>query len=143
MRGHDRQLRAILIKSHRDAAPTSEEEYLLTQLFIAERALACTEFLSRGTQETLVAVFDFSMQNSKTSPPVAWQISAMRTLQHLYPERLGQLIVLEPPFFMKGVFLGIRPFLSSVTRNKIQMVSGTVSQSFSGVVVGFILLPRA
>jgi hypothetical protein len=129
MRGHDRQFRAILIKSHRHAAATSEEEYLNTQLYIAERALACTEFLSRGTQETLLAVFDFSQQNSKTSPPMAWQISAIRTLQHLYPGRLGQLIVLEPPFLMRGLFASIRPFLSNVTRDKNQMVPGTVSQA--------------
>jgi hypothetical protein len=123
MRGQDRQSRAILIKFARTMEGTTQDAYLGTQLYIAERALAVGEFTSRGQQEQIVAVFDMSKQQSKHSPPMSWQLSAVLRLQQLYPERLGKLIVLDPPFFMRGLFHGIKPFLSATTKNKIQLVS--------------------
>ena len=46
-------------------------------------------------------------------------------------ERLGRLIVLDPPFWMRGIYHGIRPFLSQTTRDKIQMVSSSSYTSTS------------
>lgn len=123
MRGHDRDARAVLIKFPRTAGGVTEEEYLTTQIYIAERANACTEFVSRGRQETITAIFDFSSYDSSHSPPMKWQLSAIRTLQHLYPERLHKLVILEPPFWIRGLFRGIRPFLSGTTRHKIELVT--------------------
>jgi hypothetical protein len=123
MRGHNRDSRAVLMKLSRQSGGGTEEEYLTTQLYVAERASACTEFVSRGRQESMVAIFDFSKYDSSHSPPMKWQLSAIKRLQHLYPERLHKLVILEPPFWMRGLFQGIRPFLSGATRHKIQLVS--------------------
>ena len=126
MRGHDRDSRAVLIKYPRSTDGVTQEEYLTTQLYIAERANACTEFVSRGRHETLTAIFDFGASHGtskKHNPPMSWQLSAIQTLQQLYPERLHKLVILEPPFWMRGVFSAIRPFLSGTTRHKIELVS--------------------
>ena len=49
----------------------------------------------------------------------------------VFSERLGRLIVLDPPFWMRGIYHGIRPFLSQTTRDKIQMVSSSSYTSSS------------
>jgi hypothetical protein len=117
--------RTVLVKFPRQATDdgTTEDAYLTTQLYIAERANACTEFASRGQDERIVAIFDFGGYDSSHSPPLKWQLSAVRRVQHLYPERLQRLVVLDAPFWMRGLFQAIRPFLSQATRQKIQMVS--------------------
>ena len=101
----------------------TEDEYVASQLYIAERASACAEFVSQGRQEQMVAVFDFSSYKSNDSPPLQWQISAMQKVQHLYPERLHKLIVVEPPFWMRTLYHALRSFLPRETQEKIQMVN--------------------
>ena len=123
MKGHDNKNRAILYKGPRLKSGVSEEEYLTTQLYVAERASACSEFVSLGQREKMVAVFDFSSSKSAHSPPMKWQLSAIRKVQHLYPERLHKLILLEPPFWMRGIFLSLRAFLPKSTQDKIQLVN--------------------
>ena len=122
MKGHDKDRRAAMLKGSRLAAGGTEDEYLTSQLYVAERANACAEFVSKGLQEKMVAVFDFSTYQSGNSPPLKWQLSAIRTIQNLYPERLHMLILLEPPFWMRGVYRSIRPFLPTATQQKIQLV---------------------
>jgi hypothetical protein len=125
--------RTVLVKFPRQAtddAGSTEDAYLTTQLYIAERANACTEFSSRGHDERIVAIFDFGGYDSSHSPPLKWQLSAVRRLQHLYPERLQRLVVLDAPFWMRGLFQAIRPFLSQATREKIQMVSDRYVRTF-------------
>lgn len=122
MKGHDREQRAVLFKGSRQVGGGTEAEYLTSQLYVAERANACSEFVSQGRQEKMVAVFDFSSYQSGNAPPLQWQLSAIRTIQNLYPERLHKLILLEPPLWMRGVYLGIRSFLPKSTQEKIQLV---------------------
>ena len=104
-----------------DVDSPSEEAYVTTQLYIAERANACSEFLSDAG--TMTAIFDLSHQHRGASPPLSWQYKAIKLVQQLYPERLHQLIILEPPFWMRGVFSALKPFLSQQTRDKIQIVN--------------------
>jgi hypothetical protein len=125
--------RTVLVKFPRQATDdgTTEDAYLTTQLYIAERANACTEFASSRVSggnssqdgERIVAIFDFGGYDSSHSPPLKWQLSAVRRVQHLYPERLQRLVILDAPFWMRGLFQAIRPFLSQATRQKIEMVS--------------------
>ena len=124
MKGNDNNGRAVLFKGSRvKEGGGSEEEYLTTQLYIAERANACTEFMSRGRHEKIVAVFDFSTYKSAHAPPIKWQLSAIRKIQHMYPERLYKLILLEPPLWVRAVYHTLRGFLPTTTQGKIQLVN--------------------
>jgi hypothetical protein len=123
MKCADTRARAVMFKFPRRSDGTTEQEYLTTQFYIAERANAVIEYISQGRQEKMVAVFDFSNMRSSYSPNLQWQISAVRAVQLLYPERLYKLVILEPPFWMRGLFISIRPFLSKATASKIQIVS--------------------
>ena len=45
-------------------------------------------------------------------------------LQALYKERLQQLVILDPPFFLNLIYNVVSPFLDATTRQKVVMVSG-------------------
>jgi len=106
------------------------KEYLTTQLYIVERANACSEFISRGRHEKMVAVFDFSTSSSDKSatrqhspPPIQWQVSAIRKVPSLYPERLYRLLLVEPPLWVRAIYHTLRRFLPTTTQEKIRIIA--------------------
>ena len=48
MRGHDKHNRTVMIKFPRIETGTTEESYVVSQLYMAERSTATTEFCSSG-----------------------------------------------------------------------------------------------
>ena len=81
MRGHDRESHAMMIKFARVDSGTTEETYVLSQIYMADRSTAATEFLSMGKQERSCAVYDYNGFESKNSPPFQAQVSAATQLQ--------------------------------------------------------------
>ena len=120
---NNHQPRPIMWKYPRRKGGTTESEYVMTQLFAAEKSNAVVEYMSKGKEQSIMAIFDFSSMSSKHSPALSWQITALQTIQHLYPERLQKLVVLEPPLWIRGLFISIKPFMSKTTSNKIQIVT--------------------
>lgn len=49
---------------------------------------------------------------------------AISILQNDYPERLGCVCLLDPPFIFRAAWAVIRPWLDEKTRNKVQFLSG-------------------
>ena len=126
VRGHDRDFRAVAIKMGRQSPETNHEAYVTTQLYIAERVIACSEFLSKGTQEKVLAVMDFEGYSSSNAPPMMTLKDAISLMQSNYPERLKTAMITEPPFWMKGLYNLLYPLMSTDTRDKIQMAYGEV-----------------
>lgn len=126
VRGFDRQSRAVAIKMGRTSPETNHEAYVTAQLYVAERTMACTEFLSRGSQEKVVAVMDFENYSRSNAPPLLTLKEGISTLQSNYPERLKTAIITEPAFWMRGLYNLLYPLMSDDTRDKIQMAYGEV-----------------
>ena len=126
MRGNDRQNRGTMIKFARLSEGTDQEGYVLCQIYAAERSIAVTEFLSMGHEERSVAIYDYNGFDSKNSPPFACQVAAATLLQKLYPERLQTLVMVEPPFWLRGLLTLLSPFLSTAITDRIKMASGEV-----------------
>lgn len=124
MRGHDKHNRTVMIKFPRVKAGATEDSYILTQLYMAERSTAATEFCSLGTQERSVAIYDYNGFDSNNAPPFQMQLNAATLLQKTFPERLGLVVMVEPPFWLRGLFGMISPFLSSSITDKIKWASG-------------------
>ena len=59
---------AVMIKFPRIKTGTIQEGYTMAMLYMADRSVAATEFLSNGTQERSLAVFDY---NGKWVPWIA------------------------------------------------------------------------
>ena len=124
MRGQDKGGRPTMIKFARMEEGTEEEPYVLAQIYVADRSTATAEFLSLGTEERSFAVYDYNGFESKNSPTVQAQIKAATLLQKLYPERLQTLVMVEPPFWLRGLMTLLGPFLSESITERIKMASG-------------------
>jgi hypothetical protein len=123
VRGMDRDSRAIVVKFPRQAAGSNVDAYITTQIYIAERAIAVSEFLSEGRDEKVMAIFDFAQYSSKNSPPLSSMKSVATILQHNYPERLRHLFIIHAPYWMRMIFKLLQPFLSADTREKVRMIA--------------------
>lgn len=126
VRGQDQDSRAVVVKMDRVSPETNPEAYSLTQLYIAERAIACTEFLSKGKEDKVVAVMDYANYSSSNAPPLMTMKDAVTRLQTNYPERLKTAIITEPPFWMRGIYNLLYPLMSQDTYEKVQMAYGEV-----------------
>ena len=82
---NESQQQPILVKFPRHQDGTTEQEYLMSQLYIAERAVACTEYATRGQVEKVMVVMDGTHHSSQYTPPISWQLSAIKRIQQLYP----------------------------------------------------------
>ena len=126
MRGHDQHNRTIMFKFPRVKTGTMEDSYILSQVYMAERSTAATEFCSLGTQERSLAVYDFNGFESSNAPPFQMQLNAATLLQKTFPERLGMVVMIEPPFWLRTLFNMISPFLSTTISERIKWASGMV-----------------
>jgi len=124
MRARDKEDRAIMTKFARYESGSSEDSYIWSQVYMAERSVAATEFGTLGAQERTVSIFDYHGFEASKSPPVATQLKAAQLLQKLYPERLQQLIILEPPFWLRGVLAVLKPVISAGIIDRIEMATG-------------------
>lgn len=127
MRGSDRDDRTIMIKFPRMKGGVTEDSYIMTQVYMAERSTAATEFRSLGTQERSLAVYDYNGFDSSNAPPFQMQLNAAVLLQKTFPERLGVVVMVEPPFWLRSLLKMITPFLSSTITERINWASGVVS----------------
>lgn len=126
VRGKDRESHSIVVKMPRESPETNEETFITAQLYIAERAIAATEFLSCGENEKVVAIFEFGTYSSANAPPFRVMRAMATILQRNYPERLFHLVILDPPFFMRTIYTLIHPFLSADTNEKVILISNEV-----------------
>eukprot|EP00934_Nitzschia_sp_Nitz4_P007411 Nitzschia sp. Nitz4//scaffold63_size106090//49882//50868//NITZ4_004391-RA/size106090-processed-gene-0.126-mRNA-1//1//CDS//3329555978//7401//frame0 len=124
LRGKDKRGRAIVIKVARTKGGTTEQEYVRQQLYSAERAMAVSEFMSSGENDTTYAIFSLQNQNSKFSPAISWQLGVIKVLQLLYPGRMGRVLVLDAPFLIRQVFAVIKPLLAESLRKTTDLVAG-------------------
>lgn len=118
--------RAVAIKFGRTSSETNHEAYVTAQIYLAERAMATTEFLSKGKEEKIIAVMDFYNYSSTNSPPLLTLKETLSLLQAYYPNRLQTGIITEPAFWMRTLYNLIYPIMSENTRDKVQMAFGEV-----------------
>jgi len=125
VRGRDKDGRALLIVHPRTQTGTDDDEFVLSQLYLMERAIAVTEYESVGRIEKITAVFDFNNFQSSLAPNFEAVKSVSGILQNRYSERLQKLVITDPPFWMRAAYGVLKPFLDPVTSAKFIMVSGS------------------
>ena len=111
---------AILHRSSRNTAELDEEAYHLLTFYATEQALALSELLSKGRQETCILVLYFEYYNADNIPPLSVVRSSLTDLQLLYPERITQILVLDPPRWLRMTYGFVSMVLSKETRNKVK-----------------------
>lgn len=134
VRGYDRENRPIVIKLSRQQKwnvddETARETYESANLYVAERATANSEFLSRGMGEKITPVFDFADYSSANSPPLTEIVNTVKMMQANYPERIGRALILDAPFWMQAVFKILSPFLAERTRKQLSVLGAAGSDT--------------
>ena len=128
VRGSDKEGRALLVGRSRVVAGTDDAEFLTTQLYLIERALAATEFNSKGKEEKIVVVFDFSEFYASLSPSYESVKALAHILGNYFPERLIRFIVTDPPFWMRAAYKLLTPLIDPITLEKYILVYGDESK---------------
>lgn len=133
VRGVDDKGRSIIYKPPRgepiassSASETEtdpDEGFLLAQIYTAERAMATNEFESKGREERLTVVFQFGGYSRRNTPASSTMIQMLKLLQRCYPERLGILVIANPPFWLRGVYNLAWPLMSTATTEKLKLPS--------------------
>ena len=93
-------------------------------IYLMERAIAATEFVSKGVQEKIVVVLDFGSFKASLSPPMSAVKAIASILQTKYSERLKGMIIIDPPLWMRTAYGVIKPFLDPTTKAKFLIASG-------------------
>jgi hypothetical protein len=124
VRGTDKQGRAMAIIRPRTEAVENDDDFILTQVYNVERAIAASEYGSAGTQEMICVVFDFASFKHQVAPSVGVVKELVSILESSYSDRLKILIITDPPFWMRTVWGVVKPFVHPDTREKLVMAHG-------------------
>ncbi|KAI2488944.1 CRAL/TRIO domain containing protein [Fragilaria crotonensis] len=128
VRGMDKDSRPITVYLSRQevtsTAAFDTEAFLITRLYVAERATAAVEFLTAGQEEKLTVFFRTGDYVRANAPPVSAIQKMVTLLQRNYPERLHKFVWLDAPLWMRTLFSLLRYFLDETTASKLVMVSG-------------------
>ena len=149
VRGYDQEHRPIVIRQsrqqpwqnqnqrpvvdHNDSSEhldPMEHGFEWAQLYMVERALAITEIHSRGTGQQVSVFLDSTTYQSQHAPPISVMIRIIaQVLQNHYPERLGQAVFVQAPFWMTTIMKMILPLIATKTREKVVFIEPPASSS--------------
>eukprot|EP00586_Coscinodiscus_wailesii_P017651 CAMPEP_0172504338 /NCGR_PEP_ID=MMETSP1066-20121228/177756_1 /TAXON_ID=671091 /ORGANISM="Coscinodiscus wailesii, Strain CCMP2513" /LENGTH=314 /DNA_ID=CAMNT_0013280487 /DNA_START=62 /DNA_END=1006 /DNA_ORIENTATION=+ len=121
--GYDKQGSAIIIKFPRYDSNTDIDSFIDTHIYIAERAIACTESKTNGGLETICVVLDYADYSRGNLPPVKMVIHLVGVLQKHYPERLAYCALVGAPVMLRGLWRILKPFVDVDTRKKVKFVN--------------------
>jgi hypothetical protein len=121
VRGHDRENNAVLLVLPREHKGKCKETFIDVIIYMIERAVACSEMISRGKSEKIVVVLD---ANNSKAPCFNALKAAVSILQNHYPHRLKNLAILDSPAWLVGAYNLLKPFLDQNTRKKFIVAKG-------------------
>lgn len=122
--GHDKQKRVILHRRCRLVAEVDEEEFYLLFLYMCDRAVSCTEILTKGREEKIHIMMDYNTWVPVARRPAAIVKQSLSMMQKLCFERIGLIYMIDPRTFTYMAFTVLSPLLPKVFREKVCMVSG-------------------
>ena len=132
VRGHDRDKNAILLALPRKTKGKTKgdcvESFLDFVIYMIERVLACTEVISLGQKEKIVVILD---AKQSSSPCIKAVKAAVWILQNHYPNRLKNLVIMDPPCWMAGLYNILKPLLDPETRTKFIIAKGEKAKEAS------------
>jgi hypothetical protein len=122
--GYDKVGRPIvLLKVHKEADPHTNEQKLLFMIYCMERTLRLMDS-TRGI-EKMVWIVSCADYNLKHNGDMGMARLLISTLADHFPERLGLVIVVDPPLLFRGLWKVVSPFVDDVTKRKLLFVSGS------------------
>lgn len=126
--GFDIQGRPILVMRPRNENTTDFDGNIKHLVYQLERARAILQRTSGGLGK-LCMVIDYVGFTLRNAPPMKTSMATLNIVQNHYPETLGRAFFISPPFFFKGFWKVIYPFIDKDTKEKFCFVSGSVQSA--------------
>jgi len=92
-------------------------------IFNIENAVASMDISS--DVEHITWIIDYRGFSIWSAPPISFGVAVVTTLMNYYPERLGLMVLYEPPTSLQFCWSAVSPMLNSRTKKKIMFLNGT------------------
>jgi CRAL/TRIO domain len=99
------------------------DAFILTRIYMVERAAATVEYISQGERDTFNVVFRCDDYDRAFAPPFTAIQSMIQVLQQNYPERLHQFVALDPPFWIRTIYSLLKYLVASDSAKKIFLIT--------------------
>jgi hypothetical protein len=120
--GRDCEGRSVVYSCAAKATNKVPIDNMLHMAFEMERL-----FAGNAAPGRLVWVIDFAGFGLRDLSPRMSATSVPMFAAH-YPERMGQIVLLDPPAFFHGLYRAVLPMLDEVTRHKVVFVRGAAAR---------------
>lgn len=121
VRGFDKEGHALVYMRPALENTNDHEGNMKNLVYTMERAIACME--ATTGQEKLSLVIDYTGFSLSNAPPMKTSRETLSILQDHYPERLYRAYCIRPPIVFYAFFKVISPFMDSVTKQKLCMLT--------------------
>lgn len=124
IRGFSKEGHALFQNFPRADTSWEEEFYIKGNIYMLEKALACTETRTGGKKDKVIVLYDYNSYAMKNTPPTMLVKRLLYNLRDHYPERLEQVFVVDAPFIFRAFWAVVKHFIDPITKGLVQFVSG-------------------
>lgn len=124
IRGYTKDGRAMFQNIPRGDTSWEEEYYIKGNIYMMERALACTERKTNGKLTKVVVFYDYNGYATKNSPPPLLIKQLMSDFRDHWPEQLMHSFIVDSPFIFRAFWAIIKHFIDPITRAQVQFITG-------------------
>jgi len=124
IRGYTKDGRAMFQNFARNDTSWDEEYFTKGNIYMFERALACTERQTNGGKDKVVIFYDYNGYGLKNSPPPLLLKHLMSEFRDHWPERLQHVFMVDTPFFFRAFWAIVKHFIDPITKDLVQFITG-------------------
>ena len=124
IRGYTKDGRAMFQSFPRSDTSWSEEYFIKGNIYMMERALACTERNTNGEKDKVLVFYDYNGYTLKNSPPPLLVKQLLSDLRDHWPERIQHVFVVDSPFIFRAFWAIIKHFIDPITKELVQFITG-------------------
>lgn len=122
--GYTKEGNALFQNFPRTETEWDEEFFIKGNIFMLEKALACTERRTDGTQDKVIVMYDYSGYRMANTPPTKLVGQLLFCLRDHFPERLQSVFVVDAPFIFRAFWAIIKHFIDPITKALVCFISG-------------------
>ncbi|KAL3780945.1 hypothetical protein ACHAWO_003985 [Cyclotella atomus] len=124
VRGYSKEGHALLQNFPRTETAWDEEFFIKGNIFMLEKALACTERRTDGSQNKVIVMYDYSGYGLANAPPTKLVGKLLMCLRDHFPEKLQNVFVVDAPFVFRAFWAIIKHFIDPITKELVCFISG-------------------
>lgn len=124
IRGYTKDGQAMFQNLARYETAWSEEYYIKGNIYMTERALACTERKTNGEKYKVVIFYDYNGFGFKNSPPPLLVNKLMSDFRDHWPEVLEHTFLVDAPLAFRVSWAIFKHFVDPITKDTVKFITG-------------------